>query len=129
MLAIADITEKVLTLHKMEKNEIKLIEAKAAAENAVKYKQQFLANMSHEIRTPLNSILGFANVLLKTKLGVKQREFAQAIKTSGTSLNQLINDILDLARVDAGRMTFNKEPIEIRKSLKYLIYYFDLKIK
>ena len=129
LLAIADITEKVLTLHKMEKNEIKLIEAKAAAEDAVKYKQQFLANMSHEIRTPLNSILGFANVLLKTKLGVKQREFAQAIKTSGTSLNQLINDILDLARVDAGRMTFNKEPFEIRKSLKSLIYSFDLKIK
>jgi len=129
LLAIADITEKVLTLHKMEKNEIKLIEAKAAAEDAVKYKQQFLANMSHEIRTPLNSILGFANVLLKTKLGVKQREFAQAIKTSGTSLNQLINDILDLARVDAGRMTFNNEPFEIRKSLKSLIYSFDLKIK
>lgn len=129
LLAIADVTEQVLALHKMEKNEIKLMEAMASAENAVKFKQQFLSNMSHEIRTPLNSILGFTNVLLKTRLDAEQKEFLQAIKTSGTSLNQLINDILDLSKVDAGRMTFEKQPFEIRKSIKSLLYSFDLKIK
>ena len=129
LLAFADVTEQVLSLHKMEKNELKLMEAKASADNAVKFKQQFLSNMSHEIRTPLNSILGFTNVLLKTKLGVEQKEFVHAIKTSGTSLNQLINDILDLSKVDAGRMTFEKQPFEIRKSIKSTLYTFDLKIK
>jgi two-component system, chemotaxis family, CheB/CheR fusion protein len=129
LLAIADVTEQVVALHKMKKNEIKLMEAMATAENAVKFKQQFLSNMSHEIRTPLNSILGFTNVLLKTKLDAEQKEFLQAIKTSGTSLNQLINDILDLSKVDAGRMTFKKQPFEIKESIKSLLYSFDLKIK
>ena len=109
--------------------ENKLIEAKVFAENAVKFKQQFLSNMSHEIRTPLNSILGFANVLLKTELNPEQKEFLQAIKTSGNTLNLLINDILDLAKVDAGRMTFVKQPFDIRKAMESILYTFDLKIK
>ena len=129
LLAISDITEQVLALRKMEKNEIQLKEAIESAENAVKFKQQFLSNMSHEIRTPLNSILGFTNVLLKTKLEDEQIEYIQAIKTSGSSLHQLINDILDLSKVDAGRMTFEYQPFEIRKSIKSTLYSFDLKIK
>lgn len=122
LLAIADVTEKKLF-------EKELMDAKVFAESATKSKQQFLSNMSHEIRTPLNSILGFTNVLLKTKLGVEQKEFVQAIKTSGTSLHQLINDILDLAKVDAGRMTFEKQPFEIHKSIKSILHSFALKIK
>jgi len=85
--------------------------------------------MSHEIRTPLNSILGFANVLLKTSLAAEQKEFIQAIKTSGTALNLLINDILDLAKVDAGRMTFEKQPFDIRTSINSLLYTFNIKVK
>ena len=115
LLAIEDITEQVTALLNME--------------NAVKSKQQFLANMSHEIRTPLNSILGFTNVLLKTKLDKEQHEFLNAIKTSGISLTQLINDILDLSKVDAGRMTFEKQPFDLLSSLKSTLYTFDLKIK
>lgn len=106
-----------------------LIKAKVAAENVTNSKQQFLSNMSHEIRTPLNSIIGFANVLLKTELGEEQKEFLQAIKTSGKSLNFLINDILDLAKVDAGKMTFEKQPFELRKSIISILHSFDLKIK
>ena len=109
--------------------ELELFEEKIKAENAVRSKQQFLSNMSHEIRTPLNSILGFTNVLLKTDLGEQQEEYVQAIKTSGKSLNLLINDILDLAKVDAGKMTFEKEPFDIRKSIASIIHSFDLKIK
>ena len=109
--------------------EIELIDAKILAENATKSKQQFLSNMSHEIRTPLNSILGFSNVLLKTEINAKQKEFLQAIKTSGNSLNMLINDILDLAEVDAGKMTFEKQPFEIRPFITLILHSFDLKIK
>jgi two-component system CheB/CheR fusion protein len=122
LLAIIDFTE--IKLYEKE-----LLEAKTFAENAVKSKQQFLSNMSHEIRTPLNSILGFTNVLLKTKLDEDQNEFVRAIKTSGTSLVLLINDILDLAKVDTGRMTFDKQPFEMRKSIKSILFSFDLKIK
>ncbi len=109
--------------------ETELIAAKVHAENVTKSKQQFLSNMSHEIRTPLNSILGFTNVLLKTELVADQKEFVQAIKTSGKSLNVLINDILDLAKVDAGRMTFIKQPFEIFESITSILHTFDLKIK
>ena len=116
-----------ITAQKLFENE--LMDAKIAAEHATLSKQQFLSNMSHEIRTPLNSILGFTNVLLKTELGNEQEEYVQAIKTSGKSLNLLINDILDLAKVDAGRMTFEKKPFEIRESLNTILHSFNLKVK
>ena len=109
--------------------EDKLIEAKTYAENAAKSRQWFLSNMSHEIRTPLNSIVGFANVLSKTKLGDEQKEFVEAIITSGKSLSLLINDILDLAKVDAGKMTFESQAFEIRKSIASILHSFDMKIK
>ncbi len=117
-----DITER-------KQFESELMEAKTAAENAAKSRQQFLSNMSHEIRTPLNSILGFTNVLFKTELGKEQKEYVQAIKTSGKSLNLLINDILDLAKVDAGKMTFEKQPFEMQKSVSSILHSFDLKLK
>src|SRR6185295_14265662 len=74
------------------------------AEDAVKAKQQFLSNMSHEIRTPMNAIIGFTKVLLKTDLSSKQKEYLTAIKISGDALIVLINDIIDLAKVYAGKM-------------------------
>lgn len=123
----AVVVARVIT--EIKRFEKELIEAKVAAESATMFKQQFLSNMSHEIRTPLNSILGFTNVLLKTELIENQKEFVQAIKTSGNSLNLLINDILDLAKVDAGRMTFDKQPFELRKSITSILHSFDLKIK
>ncbi len=130
VLAFAsDVTKQVLARLKMQENEKELLQAKEFAENAVKFKQQFLSNMSHEIRTPLNSILGFANVLLKTHLDESQKEFLEAIKTSGHSLNLLINDILDLAKVNAGRMKFDMQPFEIRSSIKSILFSFDFKIK
>ena len=97
---------KELILQIEEKN--KAEREKLVAEEATKSKQQFLANMSHEIRTPMNAIIGFTKVILKTDLNEKQKEYLNAIKTSGDSLIVLINDILDLAKVDAGKMTFEK---------------------
>ncbi|WP_396147794.1 PAS domain S-box protein [Flavobacterium sp.] len=136
-----DITEQ-------KKAEKELIEAKALSENAtgiaeealikaenatrvavdsVKAKQQFLSNMSHEIRTPMNAIIGFTKVVLKTDLSAKQREYLQAIKISGDALIVLINDILDLAKVDSGKMTFEKVPFKLEVSLSAMIHLFDIK--
>ena len=124
-----EVTEQVQSRQKIEESKKELLEAKLIAENSVKYKQQFLSNMSHEIRTPLNSILGFANVLLKSEKNAEQKEFLQAIESSGNSLNMLINDILDLAKVDSGKMVFLKQPFDLRKSIKSMLYSFDLKVK
>jgi len=98
------------------------------AENAVKAKQQFLSNMSHEIRTPMNAIIGFTKVLLKTELSSKQKEYLTAIKLSGDALIVLINDILDLAKVDAGKMTFEQVPFKMAVSISAMIHLFESKI-
>jgi PAS domain S-box-containing protein len=99
------------------------------AEDAVKSKQQFLSNMSHEIRTPMNAIIGFTKVVLKTSLTAKQKEYLQAIKMSGDALIVLINDILDLAKVDAGKMTFEQTPFKIALSISAMLHLFETKIQ
>lgn len=99
------------------------------AEDAVKAKQQFLSNMSHEIRTPMNAIIGFTKVLLKTNLTKKQKEFLTAIKLSGDTLIVLINDILDLAKVDAGKMVFEKIPFRMEFSISTMLQVFEIKIQ
>jgi len=98
------------------------------AEDAVKAKQQFLSNMSHEIRTPMNAIIGFTKVVLKTELTSKQKEYLSAIKLSGDALIVLINDILDLAKVDAGKMTFEKIPFKLSLSIAAMLHLFEAKI-
>jgi PAS domain S-box-containing protein len=103
--------------------------ATCIAEDAVKAKQQFLSNMSHEIRTPMNAIIGFTKVLLKTELTAKQNEYLQAIKISGASLIVLINDILDLAKVDAGKMNFEKTPFKMALSIAAMLHLFEPKIE
>jgi PAS domain S-box-containing protein len=111
--------------------EAKMIAEKAKnnAEQAVLSKQQFLSNMSHEIRTPMNAIIGFTKVVLKTDLTAKQKEYLTAIKMSGDALIVLINDILDLAKVDAGKMTFEKIPFKLNLSLKAMLHLFETKIQ
>lgn len=99
------------------------------AETAVKAKQQFLSNMSHEIRTPMNAILGFTKVVMKTDLSSKQKEYLAAIKVSGDVLILLINDILDLAKVDAGRMTFEGTPFKMESSISSMLHLFETKIQ
>jgi len=103
--------------------------AKGIAERALQSKQQFLSNMSHEIRTPMNAILGFTKILLKADFTPKQKEYLDAIKTSSDGLLVLINDILDLAKVDAGKMTFEQKPFKIEFSIATMHQVFDLKLK
>jgi len=98
------------------------------AENAMKAKQQFLSNMSHEIRTPMNAIIGFTKVVLKTTLTEEQKEYLTAIKLSGDALIVLLNDILDLAKVDAGKMVFEMVPFRLSLSISAMLHLFESKI-
>ena len=104
-------------------------DATKIAEDATKAKQQFLSNMSHEIRTPMNAIIGFTKVMLKTELTAKQKEYLTAVKMSGDSLIVLINDILDLAKVDAGKMTFERTPFKLALSINAMLHLFEIKIQ
>ncbi|SFM20264.1 response regulator [Methanolobus profundi] len=97
-----------------------LIAAKDAAEDASRIKSEFLANMSHELRTPLNSVIGFSDILLEGTFGSlndKQKRYVGNISKSGKHLLTLINDILDLSKVEAGKMTLNIEEFDVGGSL------------
>ena len=96
-----DITDRVNT-------ERQLRHAKLAAESAVRARELFLANMSHEIRTPMNAILGMSQLLAKTVLAPEQDSYRQAITTSAEHLLVIINDILDLSKLEAGKMTLEE---------------------
>ncbi|MBL8307408.1 MAG: response regulator [Rubrivivax sp.] len=92
--------------------ERQLSRAKAAAEAANEAKSQFLANMSHEIRTPLNAVLGLNELLLHSTLNAEQRHQAELVRSSGLLLLALINDILDLSRIEAGHLALARAPFE-----------------
>lgn len=117
------------TIAMADEAQLKADKAILIAEEAVKAKQQFLSNMSHEIRTPMNAIIGFTKVVLKTELTVKQKEYLKAIKVSGDAMILLINDILDLAKVDSGQLTFEETPFKIKTSIGAMLHLFELKIQ
>ena len=103
--------------------------ATRTAEEAMKAKQHFLSNMSHEIRTPMNAIIGFTKVVLKTELSAKQREYLRAIKLSGDAMIVLINDILDLAKVDSGKLVFEQVPFKMEASITTMLQLFEFKMQ
>lgn len=105
------------------------VKAQKVAENAMKSKQQFLSNMSHEIRTPMNAIIGFTKVMLKTELTDKQKEYLSAIELSGNAMIVLINDILDLAKVEAGKMTFEQIPFKLSSAISSMLHLFEPKLQ
>jgi len=110
------------------KTEKALIKAKIDTDKAYRAKSDFLANVSHDIRTPMNTILGFANMIERIVEDSKIKNYVLAIKAGGNSLLLLINDILDLSKIEAGMMKLNNEPISLRSIASELKNIFSLQV-
>ena len=93
---------------------IPLTGARCAADAANAAKSEFLANMSHEIRTPMNGVMGMAELLARTELNTKQKNFADVILKSGNALITIINDVLDFSKIDSGQLTLDRQPFNLK---------------
>ena len=116
--ALGGIVSTIIDVTDLKAAVTSLARARDAAEAANRAKSEFLANMSHEIRTPLNGILGVAEVLGQTDLNADQREMLRLISVSGVTLQQLLSDILDLARVESGRLTLSHAPFDLAQAVR-----------
>lgn len=115
---VRDLTER-------HEAEARLVEARDHAEQASRAKSLFLANMSHELRTPLNGILGVAEALANSTVDVRQKEMADLIVTSALALEALLTDVLDLARIEAGRMDIVTEPFDLGAMVRSVAALFS----
>ena len=113
----------------LERKNEELEAALATAREATQLRSRFLANMSHEIRTPMNGVLGMTDFLLATKLTAEQQEFAESIKGSADALMALINDILDLSKIEAGKMRLDRVPFQLGATIAEVASMFALEAR
>ena len=102
-----------------------LIKAKESAEEASRAKGRFLANMSHEIRTPINGVMSMAGLLDDTRLNEEQRRFVRIIQTSSHSLLKIINDILDISKIESGKLQLDEHPFNLREAVADVVALLD----
>lgn len=119
-----DYSEEKVNMEDTQRAVLNILEdysdAKEKAEESTKLKEAFLANMSHEIRTPMNAIIGFSDILSRGKLEPKEKEYIRTIKSAGENLLTIINDILDISKIEAGMMTFEEHVFSVKEIFKSL---------
>ncbi|MDD3039809.1 ATP-binding protein [Bacteroides sp.] len=118
-----------LVITKRKKMEMELTTARDRAEESNRLKSAFLANMSHEIRTPLNAIVGFSGILASTDEEQEKQEYVSIIENNNTLLLQLISDILDLSKIEAGTLEFQYSDIELNTTMSELVNSLRFKLK
>jgi PAS domain S-box-containing protein len=112
------LTGVVLDIDARKRQELALIEAERSAQAAAEAKAQFLANMSHEIRTPMNGVLGVLHLLGQEPLSSGARELLREAQDCGQMLAQLLNDVIDFSRIEAGRLELSPEPLDVAEALR-----------
>ena len=122
--AARDITERKAAEDALRRNAHELEVARRRAEAATIAKGEFLANMSHEIRTPMNAIIGMSDLALQTKLTMQQREYIQTARESAEALMTIINDILDVSKIEARRLTLERVPFVVRDTIEDSVKLF-----
>jgi len=109
-------------LAQIEQQNVALILAKEHAEDSARAKEQFLANMSHEIRTPMNGVFGMTDLLLETSLSEEQEKYLNAIRASADHLLVIINDILDLSKIESGKLVIESSEVELPSILEDILH-------